>query len=199
MNAVRARRLAQQGEYTRAIQALTSAGLAEQSPATTRAMKKKHPAANLPTFQPSSVSPQLTFSSEEVLKAAKSFRKGSAPGPDGLRGEHLKVALNRTTPNRQDNMLAALTRLVNVMAAGSVPDMVAPFLSGAKLHAGNKKDGGIRPIAVGNIMRRLTAKCFSYALANKAAGFLQPVQMGVAVRGGVEAIIHSVRQVVEEA
>ena len=138
MNAVCARRLAQQGEYTRAIQALTSAGLAEQSPATTRVMKEKHPVANFPTFQRSGDSPQLSFSSEEVLKAAKSFRKGSAPGPDGLRGEHLKVALNRTTPGRQDNMLAALTRLVNVMAAGSVPEMVAPFLTGARLHAGNK-------------------------------------------------------------
>jgi len=72
MNAVRITRLAQQGEYTRAIQALTSAGLAEQSPAMTRAMKKKHPVANLPTFQPSGVSPQLTFPSKEVLKAAKS-------------------------------------------------------------------------------------------------------------------------------
>jgi len=36
-------------------------------------------------------------------------------------------------------------------------------------------------------------------LTNKAAGFLQPFQMGVAVRGGMEAIIHSTRQVVEEA
>ena len=36
-------------------------------------------------------------------------------------------------------------------ASGSVPDIVAPFLTGANLHAGNKKDGGIRPIAVGNI------------------------------------------------
>ena len=29
------------------------------------------------------------------------------------------------------------------MKGGSVPDDVAPFLSGVRLHAGNKKDGGL--------------------------------------------------------
>ena len=128
----------------------------------------------------------------------KTFRKGSAPGPDGMRAEHLKVAMKCTTPGRQDNTVQAVTRLVNAMAAGSVPDMVAPFLSGAKLHAGMKKDGGIRPIAVGNIIRRLTAKCFSHALADKSSAFFQPYQMGVAVRGGLESLIHTTRQIVEE-
>ena len=45
---------------------------------------------------------------------------------------------------------------------------------------------------------KITAKCFSYALVNKAAGFFQPFQMGVAIRGGLEAIVHTTRQVVEE-
>ena len=61
-----------------------------------------------------------------------------------------------------------------------------------------KKDGGIRPIAVGNIIRRLTAKCFSHALADKSSAFFQPYQMGVAVRGGLESLIHTTRQIVEE-
>ena len=78
-----------------------------------------------------------------------------------------------------------------------MPLEVCPYLSGARLHAGLKKDGGIRPIAVGNIIRRLTAKCFSYAIANRASSYLSPCQLGVAVRGGLEAIIHSVREVVE--
>ena len=46
--------------------------------------------------------------------------------------------------------------------------------------------------------RRLTSKCFSYALANKAAGHFQPYQMGVAVKGGLEALIHTTRQLVQE-
>ena len=196
-NAQRSKRLAQEGEYTRAVQALTSAGLADHTPATIRAMRDKHPTAQPSTFQSSDTSPQLAFTAKQVQRAIKSFRKGSAPGPDGLRAEHLKVAI-KSTPSRQDKAEEAITRLVNKMADGSVPDSVAPFLSGARLHAGKKKGGtDIRPIAVGNIISRLTAECFSYALTDKAANIFCPHQMGVAVRGGMEALVQTVRQVVE--
>ena len=197
-NAERSKRLIQQGEYTRGTQALMSAGLAEHTRDTIRIMREKHPAAQRPLFQPSSDAVQLSFNAEQVRKAVMSFRKGSAPGPDGLRAEHLKVAIKLSTPGRQGAAEEALVKLVNVMAAGGVPDDVAPFLCGARLHAGNKKDGGIRPIAVGNILRRLTAKCISRELSKKAANFLSPHQMGVGVRGGIEAIVHTVRQVMEE-
>ena len=83
------------------------------------------------------------------------------------------------------------------MSKRAVPLEVSPFLSGTRLHAGVKKDGEIRPIAVGNIIRRLTAKCFSYAIADRASSYLNPCQLGVAVRVGLEAIIYSVREVVE--
>ena len=92
----------------------------------------------------------------------------------------------------------ALVKLVNVMAAGKVPDSVAPYLCGARLHAAKKKDDTLRPIAVGNLLRRLVAKCFSTALASRAAALLGPQQLGVGVRGGCEAIAHTVRKVVEE-
>ena len=92
-----------------------------------------------------------------------------------------------------DRALQALTKLVNAMAAGNVP-----YLCGARLHAAKKKDFTIRPIAVGNLLRRLVAKCFSSALAKKAASLLAPHQLGVGVRGGCEAITHAVREAVEQ-
>ena len=75
---------------------------------------------------------------------------------------------------------------------------MAPFLCGATLHAGLKKSGGIRPIAVGNIIRRFIAKCCSQEVASKAAELLSPLQLGVGVKGGLEAIIHSVKQALLE-
>ena len=74
------------------------------------------------------------------MKAIKSFKKGSAPGPDGLRTEHLKVIVKTVPPNRQDKVIDAITELVNIMAVGTVPDTVAPYLCGATLHAGIKRD-----------------------------------------------------------
>ena len=86
-NAQRSKRFAQEGEYTHAVQALTSAGLADHTPATIRAMRDKHPTAQPSTFQSSDTSPQLAFTAKQVQRAIKSFRKGFAPGPDGRTSE----------------------------------------------------------------------------------------------------------------
>ena len=197
-NAERAVKLVQEGQYSRGLAALVSAGLAENSRATEEEMRRKHPQSQHPsTFkrtQPEVA--QIVFSQKEVQDAVSSFRRGSAPGPSGVRPEHLKVAVKNSPPNRADQALGALTRLVNVMAAGKVPTEVAPDLCGARLHAAKKKDGGIRPIAVGNILRRLTAKLMASSLVGKAAELLSPHQLGVGVRGGCEAILHSVREVI---
>ena len=190
-----------QGEYTRAVQRLLSTGLADHSRANTKLMQAKHPSATQPSsFRPQpSDTPQLSFTSDQVLKSILSFRKGSAPGPSGLRAEHLRAATQSAPPNRRARALEAVTRLVNIMSAGDVPDLVAPYLSGARMQAGLKKDGGLRPIAVGNLLRRLTSKCSMAGVVEKAVTMLSPHQLGVGVNGGLEAVIHAVIELVEEA
>jgi hypothetical protein len=56
-----------------------------------------------------------------------------------------------------------------------------------------KKDGGIRPIAVSNTMRRLASKLV-YRKGSHLAGQLLPHQLGFGVRGGAEAALHATRQ-----
>ena len=51
---------------------------------------------------------------------------------------------------------------------------------------------------MGDILRRLISKCFSYALAEKAAGLLAPHQLGVGIKAGCEALVHSVRAILED-
>ena len=126
----------------------------------------------------------------------KKFRRGSAPGPSGLRPEHLKSSL-QAAPARRQSALKHLTSLVNTMAGGGVPAEVAPFLCGARLHAALKRDGGLRPIAVGNLIRRLVGKCCATRLQEKAASLLSPNQLGVGVKNGCEGILHSVRKALE--
>ena len=196
-NAKRATTLAQDGQYARATQALTSAGMAPDSAATRQALRAKHPVASGPPIPaPTTEVPQISVSQMEVAKAVKKFRRGSAPGPDGLRPEHLSATL-QAAPGRRDRALQSLTSLVNAMAGGGVPAEVAPFLCGARLHAAAKKDGGIRPIAVGNILRRLTAKTIARKVQERAASLLAPHQLGVGVQNGCEAILHTVRKVLE--
>ena len=76
------------------------------------------------------------------------------------------------------------------MAGGKMPAEVSPFMCGARLHAGKKKSGGLRPIAVGNMTRRLTSKCFVGALSDRIVPLLAPHQVGVSIKGGCEAASH---------
>ena len=84
-----------------------------------------------------------------------------------MRPVHLVSVLKSTSPTLAERALVALTKLVNVMAKGKVSEAVRPFLCGARLHAGKKKDGSLRPIAVGNLLRRLVAKCFNALWASE--------------------------------
>ena len=71
-------------------------------------------------------------------------------------------------------------------------------LASAPLYALAKKDGGLRPIAVGETLRRLVSKCCCHASKAMAASFLSPLQVGVGVPGGCEAVIHAVAAAIEE-
>ena len=71
------------------------------------------------------------------------------------------------------------------------------ILYGGRLIALNKKSVGIRPIVVGCVWRRLTAKCACSYATSKLAEFFTPVQVGIGVPGGCEAPVHVTRGLVE--
>jgi hypothetical protein len=155
-------------------------------------MLEKHPQKSAPTLPQQLPPPSLIFSPEQVKDSLFSFAEGTAPGPSGLKANFFKDASSAPNSTRRDRYFTALTNLVNIMAQAKVPEDVRPFLCGATLHAGLKPKGGYRPIGIGETLSRLASKCFSTALASETAAFLSPLQLGVKVRGGCEAVIHSV-------
>ncbi|XP_055357023.1 uncharacterized protein LOC129602087 [Paramacrobiotus metropolitanus] len=84
------------------------------------------------------------------------------------------------------------------MLKGAVPHDITPMLYGANLFAYKKKDSGIRPIAVGTSLRRVFCRIVTFRLRhlNKK---LQPIQLGFATKGGVEAAVHAARSFIEDA
>ena len=169
-NAIRAMKLVQEGQYSRAAKALVSRGIDQNSAEAKAEMRRKHPAAKATEIPEGNIpSPPIRISPTQVKKAIRSFKKGTAPGPDGMRPEHLKEALAAVSQNRSSRFQSVLAALVNFLASGELSDEVAPFMGGANLIAGLKKDGGHRPIAVGNCLRRLVSKCIAYAVAGRAA------------------------------
>lgn len=140
--------------------------------------------------------PSLVPSESAVLTAVKSFPPGSAAGVDGLRPQHLKDMLSAGTGDSGRLLLARLTELIHLCLSGRMPASIRPVFCGASLCALNKKDGGLRPIAVGVTLRRLCAKVACKAVMDKAAALFHPVQLGCGISRAAEAAVHAARRYV---
>ena len=131
-----------------------------------------------------------------MLEAVRKFPAGSSGGPDGVRPKHIQGIVGCPIHGRE--ALAALTTLVNLLLRGKCPPDIKRILFGARLLALTKRSGGIRPIAVGYTWRRLAAKCANMYAVTKLSDVLQPIQLGVGVKGGCEAAVHTSRRLITD-
>ena len=90
--------------------------------------------------------------------AIMSFPNGSAAGPDKTVPQIFKDLVSKSNGSAGPNFLKSLTKLINLIGDGKIPEPLRPFF-GAKLIALIKIDGGLRPIAIGNKLRRIASKC----------------------------------------
>ena len=110
----------------------------------------------------------------------------------------MKEAKLCPSPDRGNSALRSLTDVVNLLCAGRTPPSAIPYLCGASLLPCKKKGGGLRPIAIGEVLRRLTSKCVSRAVHADATAVLSPLQVGVGIPVGCESIVHSVVSLLED-
>ena len=198
-NVRRAKELAGLGQFGRAAKALFSDGLVSKSDESLKDLLSLHPSADPPVFSGRDESPlAYQVESEFVHKSLKSFPSGTAAGPSRWFPEHFVHAVECPTPQTAARTLESLNRVVNILAAGQAPSSLSPWLCSANLFATAKPKGGVRPIAVGEVLRRLTAKCLAKAANAEARDFLCPHQLGVATSGGSEAIVHATKMTVKK-
>ena len=153
--------LLRDGLLQKGCSALVQTPPAEVTPDIVAEMLAKHPAARSEdadrrdSLRPVAGAAAFQADVEAVAKALSSFSRPSGAGPSGLRAQHLKEAL---VPGTRDEVLRRLTKVVNLMARGDVPNEVQTWLCGALLVALPKEEGRHRPVAVGEALRRLTGK-----------------------------------------
>ena len=147
----------------------------------------RRPFPDLPRCKP------LVITVDEVARAIKSFPLGSSGGITRLRPQHLKEALRIDAGDQRNRVLQQLTSLVNVIVSNRLPAYLAPVLLGANVTALNKKNGGVRPIAIGETVRRIACKCMLKRAVLSLSSLLSPHQLGCGVRAGIDAAIHSMR------
>ena len=132
-----------------------------------------------------------TFATSAVRKALHGFVLGSAGGISRLTPKHLldMAAYSGSTA------LDMFSRVVARFVSGRLPPEAHEYFFGARLVALLKTDGGLRPIACGDVFRRLAAKLLCSAVAPHAKEYLsRRGQLGVAVDGGMDGITHAARR-----
>ncbi|KAJ9441554.1 hypothetical protein DIPPA_03463 [Diplonema papillatum] len=130
-----------------------------------------------------------------VIKTLRALPRGTAPGPSGLSAQHLLDLVSPGSPIR-----APLVAVIARIATGSLPDEARPHGFGARLVALEKKDGGLRPIACGEVLRRMAAKIL--ARDKSVVQAVKPIlercgQTGVGMKSGADAMVCAMRCVGE--
>ena len=136
----------------------------------------------------------LTASETDVEAAINSMRPGSVAGLDGVRALHLQQLISKEAAESGRRLIRSLTRLTNLLLQGAAPECARAALFGASLCAMRKGDGGLRPIAMGSIYRRLACRIAARHVATTVGEELRPVQLGVGTPQGCEAAVHATRE-----
>jgi hypothetical protein len=85
----------------------------------------------------------------------------------------------------------ALLPVVQLVADGAVPAAAVPLLADCRLIGLVKATGKLRPIAMGEWLRRLTGKLLLRALGGPVRSYVEPVQLGVGTPCGVDTAARS--------
>ena len=187
----------QDGDVRGAIRLLASADcIAQDSDDVSEALRAKHPPSpedlDLPPGPDDDTQPFLATETD-VLATVASLDSGASAGLDGLRPAHLKDLVGRSAGEAGVRLVSALTRLVNLILHGQLPAMAKTAFYAASLIALRKPCGGIRPIAIGTVYRRLATKVALRPLSSELGTQLRPNQLGFGTPGGCEAAAHATR------
>ena len=78
------------------------------------------------------------------------------------------------------------------IAEGKLPKSACKLLSSARLIAVHKSSGYVRPIAIGKVLRRTTAKTICCQLKQSLSKFFAQIQHDVATDGGSELVVNHI-------
>jgi hypothetical protein len=180
--AQRAIKLLEKGYLGRASKALIDpTPLAPDTPETLKTLYSKHPIGPQDPFSKTSPSPGPLIKEEAIRAAITSINKEKAPGLSGWTRPLIDIA----TSGPKSPVIAAIRLLADMIRQGTAPG--AELLCASRLIALEKPNGGIRPIAIGDLIYRIALKAILTTTFRHP--MLLPCQLGVNSIGGVEPAI----------
>lgn len=107
------------GHYTAAICILSSNGVAPCNADTLHELQLKHPQASPPTIPSDDIGVvAVSVDVKAIVKALKSFPKGTSCGRDDLRAQHLLDATSGAAAAIAEDLLKSVTGVVNLWFEG---------------------------------------------------------------------------------
>ena len=186
-----ARSLVEAGFIGKAERALNDdSRVAPINDATLDALRAKHPKGTPNPFSlplpPNLPYPDLPDTAA-VTKGLNGFAPDTAPGVSGWTVKLLRLAAKSPV------FMHFLVTLTTQIAVGAA--LGRTLLCAARLTPLLKTDGGIRPVAVGELFYRLAMK--SIFATNFKVDYLSPNQFGVGSKGGVEPLVQAIQRASE--
>ncbi|CAK0847649.1 unnamed protein product, partial [Prorocentrum cordatum] len=149
----RARELIRLGEVSAARQALTASAVAPGTQATLDELRDPARRLQQPREQLSEraarAPPQglASLEPDRLLTNVRRSRRGAAPGPSGMTGEHLQTLLD------DEHCCDLLHHAATLLARAEIPGPVAEALRLGRLTALRKSNGRVRGIVTGDVFR----------------------------------------------
>ena len=181
---------AKRGEFGRATRFLDGAQIVQQDAGSVAALQALHPVGELDVCR---IDGEAVCPPTEVamLQLLRSFPRGSAGGTSALTAQHLREICG--CPGTASS---ALVTIIGDFVNGNLPEVARKFFYGARLIAFRKPDGGVRPIASGEVFRRLAGKHLARSVERGAGSFFKDAgQIGVATPDGASALVHAARRI----
>jgi len=193
----RAEEAATLGMYSRANTALSAQPLAPDNATTVEMLAQLHPNGGLPPPEYASRTfPEMRSNTEaDIHRCISRFMRGTAGGPSGWR----HTLLHQLVRHAGANVAHELVRFFFLLATNQLDSDALEFFFSARMLASYKSTSrvAVRPIACGEIFRRVSGKMSLSRVSSQAASYLtQRRQFAVGVPGGMEAIIHAAQKLV---
>ena len=133
----------------------------------------------------------INFTPDDVRSHISRLGNLVAPGTDKFRFEHLRQLLGGANNEAGNKFCIALTPFLLRIARGTIPPDIAAFLSSGSLIALDKGDGKLRPIALGDALRKIAIGVAIQQSLAEIHSQLGNVQLGMS-KSGCERIFHTI-------
>ena len=197
-------RLMMTGRVNSAMRLLSTSQSAplEVTPELIEKLQSKHPAAaplsrnHLVSTLPAPKFENATFDSIDgvaIKRAAKSTRGGC--GPSGMSSElWSRMLCSKAFTKEGDDLSFSLARLTRRLCTELVDPTTISSLLACRL-IGLNKNPGVRPIGIGEVLRRIIGRTVTQHLRSEIIQSAGPLQLAAGQEGGCEAAIHAMNEI----